>query len=62
VTPVATARVPLCHHPPEIVPFEQEPDMNDETRELELSMDEFEVISGAGAIVPDSLATRLLTV
>ena len=44
----------------EIVPFKQETDMNEDTHERELSMDELDLVSGAGAIAPLTPSTRLL--
>jgi hypothetical protein len=41
--------LPSCK---EIVPFQQETDMNEDTHECELSMDELDLVSGGGPIAP----------
>jgi len=45
------SRIPLSSSS-EIVPFEQEMDMNEEPHERELSVDELDLVSGGGAIAP----------
>ena len=51
VTQVTVARTWL-RHPARRLPLEQETDMNDDSHERELSMDELDEVNGTGSALP----------